>query len=314
MRFDSLRLACVVACSLALSACAEPQPAPRADPVALPALDAAKPTDLDGLHNVVAYAKDLYSGAAPEGAGFETLRRMGVKTVLSVDGAEPDVAAAKAHGLRYVHLPIGYNGMEKARTLEISRALKDLPGPVYLHCHHGKHRSAGALGAATVTLGLATPEQATARMKVSGTAPHYKGLYACVANASIASPGELAAASTAFPEVWKPAGLVKSMVAADEAFDQLELVEKAGWKAPRDHPDLVPVAQAGRLADLLRNLRDDAQVKAKAKEFLDMLLEGSKLAESLEDGLLKGARPEDLSARFQGLSRSCKSCHDRYRD
>ncbi len=114
------------------------------------ALVADKPSEYKGLHNVVSYAPGFMSGSAPEGdEGFETLRQMGVRTIVSVDGAEPDVKLAKAHGLRYIHLPIGYNGMDHTRTLEIAKAVKqaEADGPVYIHCHHGMHRSAGAAGA-----------------------------------------------------------------------------------------------------------------------------------------------------------------------
>lgn len=284
--------------------------------VKLPATDADQPADYPGLHNVVAFADGLYSGSVPDGqAGFDTLAAMGIKTIISVDGATPDVTAANAHGLRYVHLPIGYNGMDRERTLEIARAIKDLPGPVYLHCHHGKHRSAGAMGAAAVTLGLSSPEQATARMKVSGTAPNYTGLYQCVAVATIASMDELASADNTFPEVLKTSGFVKTMVEIDEVFEHLKAIEKAGWIAPKDHPDLVPVAEAGRIADLLRNLQDNDRVKARPDEFRQMLMNGSRLAESLEGGLTKtGATTQELSARFKLINQSCKDCHAKYRD
>jgi protein tyrosine phosphatase (PTP) superfamily phosphohydrolase (DUF442 family) len=82
-----------------------------------------------------------------------------------------------ARGMRYDHLPIGYDWMDKARTSEIARAVKKLPHPLYIHCHHGTHRSAEATGAVAVTLGLLTPTKAVEHLKVSGTAPNYTGLY-----------------------------------------------------------------------------------------------------------------------------------------
>ena len=94
---------------------------------------------------------------------------------------------AKARGMRYIHLPIGYNGFDEARKLELVRATRDsmATGPVYLHCHHGKHRSAGAAGTVAVSLAWLTTDQAVERMKVSGTAPNYKGLYACTSHAVV---------------------------------------------------------------------------------------------------------------------------------
>lgn len=47
--------------------------------------------DLAGLHNVVLFHEGFYSGSAPEGdEGFNTLASIGIKTIISVDGAIPE--------------------------------------------------------------------------------------------------------------------------------------------------------------------------------------------------------------------------------
>ena len=70
----------------------------------------------------------------------------GRKTVLTLDGAQPDVETAKRHGLRYVHVPIGYDGIPAARALELAKTFQTLEpsGPIFVHCHHGKHRGPAA--------------------------------------------------------------------------------------------------------------------------------------------------------------------------
>ncbi len=73
------------------------------------------PLEMPGLHNVYRLTEQLLSGSSPEGEeGFRSLEKLGVKTILTVDGARPDVALAHKHGLRYVHLPIGYDGVPAA--------------------------------------------------------------------------------------------------------------------------------------------------------------------------------------------------------
>src|SRR4051812_22126541 len=68
--------------------------------------------EMGGLHNIFRVTPSVYSGSSREGDdGFRSLRRLGVRTVLSVDGARPEVERARKHGLRYVHLPIGYDGV-----------------------------------------------------------------------------------------------------------------------------------------------------------------------------------------------------------
>jgi protein tyrosine phosphatase (PTP) superfamily phosphohydrolase (DUF442 family) len=285
-----------------------------------PTLDSEKPVDLPGVHNLVAFGPNFYSGSVPEGdAGFDSLKALGIKTIISVDGAAPDVAAAKARGMRYIHLPIGYNGMDQARTMEIARAveLAENRGPVFLHCHHGKHRSAGAAGAAAVTLGLLSNEAALARLKISGTAPNYKGLFKCVSVARPATQAELAAVPDNFPEVWKTSGLVNTMVEIDEVFDHLKAIEKAGWVSPPDHPDLVPAAEAGRLADLFRNLKDDERVKAESAEFRAAIAAASKEAEEVEAALTAtnaANAAARATAKFKIVAQSCKDCHAKHRD
>jgi hypothetical protein len=276
-----------------------------------------EPSNYPGLHNVVAYAADVYSGSAPEGdAGFDTLRRLGVRTILSVDGAEPELGPAKALGMQYVHLPISYGGITEPRKLEIARAVRDLPKPIYVHCHHGKHRSAGAAGTAAVMLGRMTPEQAVSRMRVSGTAPDYKGLYECAATAAPVLPAVLDAVNGKFPEVTRPQGMVKTMVEIDEASENLKAIQQAGWTTPQKQPDLVPVAEAGRMADHLRFLLDDLKTKTRPAEFRDWLTDANRRTERLEAGLTKNAAVgrEELDRRWMAVQQSCKQCHVKYRD
>ena len=289
----------------------------------IPKVADTAPADAPGLHNVVAFAPDLLSGSAPEGdAGFDVLKAWGVRTIISVDGAVPDIERAKSRGMRYVHLPIGYHGFDESRKLELARAARDLPRPIYVHCHHGKHRSAGAAGSVAVTLGWATSDDAVARMKVAGTAPAYEGLYRCTAGASRVTDALLDAARADFPEVSKPRGFVRGMVEIDVAWDNLKAIQRAGWIAPPDHPDLVPAAEAGRLADTLRLLLDDARVKDMPEEFRALLARNAAQTQSLEDLLAKGtpaSKPppeaaDRLNAIAAGIAATCKACHSAYRD
>jgi len=296
----------------------EPQAVRTVAAVAPPTMAEVKPRDYPGVHNVVAFHDGFYSGSVPEGdAGFDAVAGMGVKTIISVDGAEPEVAYAKARGIRYIHLPIGYNGFDETRRLELVRATRDAmkDGPVFIHCHHGKHRSAGAAAAVAASLGWAEPAAMVERMKVSGTAPSYKGLYACAANAGVLGEEVIDAVHADFPEVFHPAGFVKAMVEIDEVFDHLQAIEKAGWKVPADHPDLVPVAEAGRLADLFRLSAEDGKAKRQPADFRDGLSHSAAAAQNIEDMLAAGSPDAaKLSERFKLVSASCKDCHVKYRD
>lgn len=294
-----------------------PRTTPSIDP---PAMTDTRPREYPGIHNAVAFHEGFISGGVPEGdAGFDTLAAMGVKTIISVDGAEPDLARAKARGMKYIHLPIGYNGFDEARRLQLARATRDAiaEGPVYLHCHHGKHRSAGAAASIAASLGWSDPATGVARMKVSGTSPGYTGLYACAERARPLPAAVIDAVPADFPEVWKPAGFVKGMVEMDAVHDHLLLIRKAGWKAPTNHPDLVPAAEAGRLADLYRAMLAGEYAKRKSDDFNALLKRGMDEAQALEDRLAAaGAAPDPawLDAQTALITATCKDCHVRYRD
>lgn len=317
-RLLALGLAAFTGLCLAV-ACASsedrPAAAPRAVTVPPPTATAEKPVDLPGLHNVVAYGTGIYSGSVPEGGeGFETLANMGIRTVISVDGAAPEADEAAEHGLRYVHFPVTYGGISAERQLEITRAVRDLPGPVYIHCHHGKHRSAAASAAASVALGRLDNAQATARMKVSGTAANYEGLYACASDSRPLSEAQISAAPNDFPSKWKTTGMVDAMVAIDEANDQLKAIEKAKWGVPADHPDLVPSAVAGNLENLLRGLEKDHDSVSKPAEFHELLKASADAAQKLEDGFVNKQTGEELAKLMKSVADSCKACHTKYRD
>jgi protein tyrosine phosphatase (PTP) superfamily phosphohydrolase (DUF442 family) len=176
--------------------------ADRVARVVAPAIGAALPAELPGLHNVFRVDANLYSGSVPEGdVGFASLRALGIRTVITVDGARPDVERARRFGLRYVHLPFGYDGCPIPRALEIIRAVRDLPGPIYLHCHHGKHRSPAAAALVHIALDGASNAEAVAFMKRAGTALEYVGLYGGAASFRRPTAAQIDGAPTQFPPV-----------------------------------------------------------------------------------------------------------------
>ena len=81
------------------------------------------PLELPGIHNAFRVTDRILSGSQPEGdAAFAELARLGVKTIVSVDGAKPDVASARKNGMRYIHLPFGYDGIPAERIAQLTRA------------------------------------------------------------------------------------------------------------------------------------------------------------------------------------------------
>src|SRR5215211_6825349 len=123
----SHRFRILLAASLMLGGCT-PTPPPVAPSPPRPVASAFSPTaipDPPGLHNVFRLTDRLYSGSGPDGEeGFRSLAVLGVKTVITVDGATPDVKTAERFGLRYVHLPVGYDGVSRETAVRIARAVR----------------------------------------------------------------------------------------------------------------------------------------------------------------------------------------------
>ncbi|MAD79155.1 MAG: hypothetical protein CMJ51_07290 [Planctomycetaceae bacterium] len=285
----------------------------------IPSPSALVPVAAPGLRNLVSYHADVISGSAPLGTeGFDTLASFGVRTVVSVDGATPDVEAARARGMRYIHLPVGYDGFDEERRLHLTRAVLDGldSGPVYIHCHHGLHRSAGAAAAVAVGAGWSTPEEAIGRMRVSGTSPRYRGLYLCAAESTPIDPSRIESVDPDFPEVHRPDDFVQMMVEMDLALEHLESIAEAGWRTPEAHPDLVPAAEAGRLADLLRLASEGTRASRESDaDFSGWLARQSGQVAGIEARLL--VADVDVLALDRSLAAirgSCIGCHAVHRD
>jgi protein tyrosine phosphatase (PTP) superfamily phosphohydrolase (DUF442 family) len=177
--------------------------------------------------------------------GFETLKRLGVRTVISVDGSQTDVEAARRHGLRYVYLPVGYDGILRDQAIRIVEAIRDLPGPIFVHCHHGKHRGPAAVAVCALATEGWEKAQARAWLERAGTDPKYKGLFATVEGFTIRSVGELRQVTKdQLPERAEVPALVETMVGVDHIWHRPKGIEKAVFQTPKDSPDLDPPHEA----------------------------------------------------------------------
>jgi protein tyrosine phosphatase (PTP) superfamily phosphohydrolase (DUF442 family) len=281
------------------------------------AADDAAPTpiELPGIHNAFRVTAHLISGSQPEGdAAFAELARLGVKTIVSVDGAKPDVAAARKYGLRYIHLPFGYDGLPAERVAELARATATSTGPVFVHCHHGKHRGPAAIGVICEATEGWTPERAEAWLRQAGTADDYPGLYRAVREFQ-AVPEEQLARIGELPEVAKTPGLVDAMVALDERFDLLKTAQQAGWKTPPGAAAHSPAHEATLLWEQLRELARTEETAQRSADYRTRLTDAEQAANALRTAL-RGPSFEasTLDAAFQRADQSCADCHKTHRN
>lgn len=279
-----------------------------------------RPVDQSHLPNAYRLHTKVLSGGQPAGDdGFRELRELGVKTVISVDGAQPALELARKHGLRYVHLPHGYDGVSETRARELAKAVRDLPGPIYIHCHHGKHRSPVAATVACVGAGLLRQDQGLSVLRTAGTSENYQGLYDSVAKARRFDNQLLDALSGEFPETVQVPPMAELMVAVERAHDHLHAIQRAGWQSPADHPDLDPPHEALLLREHFTELLRTAEVLSESAEFQRMLRDSETAAAQLEEVLRRSSghgapTPGTVNDSFKRITTGCQTCHRRFRD
>jgi protein tyrosine phosphatase (PTP) superfamily phosphohydrolase (DUF442 family) len=270
----------------------------------------------DVLPNAYRLSDNVLSGGQPQGEpAFKQLQELGVRTIISVDGAKPDVPLAKKYGLRYVHLPHGYDGIADDRLLELAKAIRELPGPIYIHCHHGKHRSPAAAAAACVSAGFLTNAEALVVLDVAGTSKGYRGLFQSVREAKPVDAKTLAALKSDFPETVDVPPLADAMIAIERTHDHLKQIASAGWKPTEKHADIDPPHEALLLREHFTELLRTDETKKQPAAFQELLRSSESHAQMLQDRLRSGSANERaLNNLFGRITADCTTCHQKFRD
>lgn len=331
----STRPAAATLCALVLAAlpigcgrqaASNPGGSPQAagSPQTAPQADAWRPERIEepALPNAYRLHARVISGGQPEGErAFAALQELGVRTIISVDGARPDVGLAKKYGLRYVHMPHGYDGVPEQRAKELAKAVRDLPGPIYIHCHHGKHRSPAAATVACVGAGLLSPDAALGVLRAAGTSENYRGLYQSAEAAQRLDDALLDELQVEYPETVKVPPIADAMIAIEHTHDHLKALAGNQWARLEKQPDLDSAHEALLLREHYAELLRTDEVKQQPEGFQKMLAESEATAKQLEDLLTEWKKagtpsppPEKIGQAFAAVTQSCASCHKTYRD
>ena len=275
-------------------------------------LDVDDPTDTPSplLDNLLKITDRVYCGGEPQNQdAFAQLAALGIKTVVSVDGAQPDIEEAHRHGLRYVHIPIGYDGIHENAGLSLARLVRDADGPFYIHCHHGRHRGPTAAAVACIAAGELDQKSALDVLQRAGTSKDYGGLWRAVETYRV-PPND--AELPKLVEVAEISSFLAAMAHIDRAYDNLKLCRDAGWVTPSNHPDLVPHQQALLLKEGFRESRRNLS-DGFGPPIAHWIADAENIAQNVEDAL--AANDQHTAAKeFRVLAQSCTRCHERYRN
>jgi methionine-R-sulfoxide reductase len=256
----------------------------------------------------------IYTGGQPKTAGdFQELQALGIKTLVNVDGARPDLSLAKSYDMSYVHIPMHYDTVEPIVLLSLQRVLQERPGPFYIHCHHGKHRGPAAAALAWRMDEDVSSEEALSVLRRAGTSKNYPGLWREV-------EGYRSFPSTvALPplfEVAEVGGFTRLMAEIDRTWDHVKMLKSHNWQGSSLHPDIQPQQELS----IFRQQFEDAEKLAKANpaysedlDFMDSLGEVIALSEELESAFRKKnvSRADSI---LNSIRQSCKECHRSYRN
>lgn len=279
----------------------------------------ATPVAWGEMENFLRVSDRIYSGGEPHEGSFDALRRLGVKTVVSVDGATPNVEAARAAGIRYVHIPIGYDGVTDESAAAMREALKETDGAVFVHCHHGKHRGPAMAAVALQLDGAGDPEAGEALLARSGTSPKYAGLWRDV---KFFNPARCEGLEVTLYEQAPVDSMVAHMAAVGRSWDRIKYSRDAGWGAPPDHPDVDPPHEALLLMEAFRESARwheatpgdyMARQPGGEAEFARWMRQSESDAVALRAALLRGDH-EAANVAYDNIGMGCADCHAAYRN
>lgn len=257
------------------------------------------------LQNVFQIDDQIYSGSEPEGKeGFEALRKMGIKTIVSVDGIEPDLKLAKAAGIKYVHIPIGYDGISQEAGFAFAQVARELKGAIYIHCHHGRHRSPAAAAVVGLCRGSVNKKQAIQFLEQAGTSKSYTGLWRDINQFQVPTP------NSKLPKLVESAQIdptVKMMARISRQLGQLKKMNESEAKHVKE---MLPISTLLReeFHETARKYADDYD-----QTFKVWLKESEMQVKYLETDIKKG-NWEQVDSGLNRLKLQCKRCHQRYRD
>jgi len=276
--------------------CSAPLVGQNPSPATAPATP-PKPSVDQAPDNLIQVAPQLYSGGEPHTREqFAALQKLGVKTIISVDGALPDTQLAHEFGMRYVHVPIGYDTIPAPAVGQLDKAVKELKGPFFVHCHHGKHRGPAAAAICGRAAGWIDDKAAMTLLEQAKTGKNYKGLWESVRSFT---PVEIRSKEPLVEQATVDA-LVVVMARLSRRFE--ELSAKPAKKEDRRHLATLlqeDFVESARLQDV------DPTMKAGLEETARLFQELHEKSD-LSDGVLDRQIPL--------IKKRCDACHVEHRD
>ena len=244
---------------------------------------------------------NLFCGGSPEEDQFLYLKAQGIKSIICVDGAAPNLKEASTNGLSYKHIPVTYDKITFEQQKQLAKAYDELEKPVYIHCHHGKHRGPAATAIVLKNHYNWENDKLIQFLKEAGTSKDYAGLYKVVSNSKNIDKAKWE--NLKIPESAKVEPLARTMADLDRVWIKL--------KKQLSKPLTVEENTKAQQSSLL--LREyfvelHRMPDTKFDEEYELIIKNIKILESCLKANL------DISNALAAVNRDCKSCHQDYRN
>ncbi len=237
------------------------------------------------------------------------LALLGVTSIVSVDGSRPEVDEARRQGMRYVHLPVGYDTISPERIREFAAVVDRSDGPVYFHCHHGRHRGPVAAALAARATDGWNADRVRSWLSRAGTAFRYTGLIEAALEARVPKRTEWQTVPTDLPEVASVPPLAEAMAKLEDHMENLEALSQNDFRPIASHPDIEAAQEALQVEELLREIPRSGSRSLDTSKSVKFATKLRKLL-STQD-LTKSAR--EAKSALSSLRIECSSCHKRER-
>src|SRR6185295_8830789 len=188
----------------------------------------------------------------------------------------------------------------------LAKAVRDLPGPIYIECNSGKHRSVPSAAVASILLGDMTSLQGALALQTAGTSPGYSGMFAAVQSATKVSKEVLDALTVNFTARAEVPRLPKTMVEIEKTWRRIEAAQALNWKVPDTRKDLKVEEDLLHMIDLF--MQASAWDEMSDPDTFKVLAEVEKCLAATRHAWKKdvkaAGREDDLNASFKGALNS----------
>ncbi|MBW2637530.1 MAG: dual specificity protein phosphatase family protein [Deltaproteobacteria bacterium] len=133
----------------------------------------AQPAAVQGVPNLHKVSDDLYRSAQPTAEGMKNLKKLGIKTIVSLRSYHSDRDEIGTTDLGYVHIPMqSWNPKTEAVVRFLQIVTNPEKTPVILHCQHGADRTGTLSALYRIIIQGWTREEAIEEMKEGGFGFH----------------------------------------------------------------------------------------------------------------------------------------------